>query len=353
MPKRIGHLYEQVISVENCISATAEMTKGKNHNKKAMRIRKNAAEYGLRLRNEIAEGRWVARPYNEHVIEDGHRKKKRLIRVPCLHDQAVHHAVMRVMIPHILKRNYFYNCGSIPKAGQMRAIKAMKKWMGRSKSYKYCGQFDIHKFYESCPHWAVMNALKRIFKDKKLLALNEQILESMGSGLAIGFYPAQWYANIVLMSLDTEITEKALPGCKYVRYMDDICILHNNKRKLHKTKTIIELLLKGIGLKLNPKWRIFKIGISGVTFLSYRFFYGYTLMKKNLMYRVSRKIKKTSKNMSLQNSQAIASYIGLLKHCNSHNYKVNRVYQILSIKKVKEVISHASRIRNNAAVFQN
>ena len=353
LPKRIGHLYELVISEENCIAATIEMTKGKNHNKKAMRIRKNAEDYGRRLAKELAEGRWVARPYNEHVIEDGVRKKKRNIKVPCLHDQAVHHAVMRVMIPHIIKRNYFYNCGSIPKAGQMRAIRAMKKWMGVKRPPKYCGQFDIKKFYESCPHWAVMNALRRIFKDKRFLHINEMILDSMGNGLAIGFYPAQWYANIVLMVLDNDIVQHVLPGCHYVRYMDDICILHNNKRKLRRAKIELERMFGDLGLTLNPKWQIKKIGKEGITFLSYRFFKGYTMMKKSLMYRITRKIKKTARNPSLHNCRAITSYIGILKHCNSHNYKMQRLYPTLSIKYAKGVISHASRIRNNAPILQN
>ena len=352
MPKRIGHLYEQVISEDNCMAAVVEMTKGKNKNKKAMRIRKNSVSYGKRLAAEVSSGGWVATPYIEHTIEDGVRKKKRNIKVPCLHDQAVHHAVMRVMIPHIIKRNYFYNCGSIPKAGQNRSIKAVQKWMGKKNGYKYYGKFDIRHFYETCPHWAVMNALKRIFKDKKLLALNEQILESMGNGLAIGFYPAQWYANIVLMDLDNQIVQKVLPGCKYTRYMDDMLILHKNKRKLHKARKIIELILNGLGLILNPKWQVSKIGSQGITFLSYRFFRGYTLMKKKLMYRITRKIKRTKDRPSVHNARSMTSYLGILKHCNSFNYRKKRLYPVVSIQKLKGVISHESRIRNYAAVVQ-
>lgn len=351
MPKRIGHLFEQVISEENCIAAVVEMTKGKNKNRKAMRIRKNSMLYGKRLASEISNGRWVSTPYIEHTIEDGVRKKKRNIKVPCLHDQAVHHAVMRVMIPHIIKRNYYYNCGSIPKAGQSRAIKAVQKWIGRKSGYKYYGKFDIRHFYETCPHWAVMNALKRIFKDKRFLDLNEQILDSMGDGLAIGFYPAQWYANIVLMDLDRQITQIILPGCKYTRYMDDMLVLHRNKRKLHKARKVIDIILKGLGLLLNPKWQVSKINDQGITFLSYRFFRGYTLMKKNLMYRITRKIKKAKSNPNIHNARSITSYMGILKHCNSFNYRKKRLYPVVSIKMLKGVISYESRIRNYAAVI--
>jgi len=350
MPKRAGYLYEQVISKENCIAATIEMTKNKNKSKKAMRIRENAVAYGSRIADDLASGQWIPSPYKEHIVMDGLRKKKRNIRVPCLRDQAVHHAVMRVMIPHIMKRNYQYNCGSIPGAGQTRAVKEIQKWMKGRKDYRYYAQFDVKKFYESCPHETVMNELRRYFKDDRFLTLHQIILDSMGDGLAIGYYPAQWYGNIVLMPIDDAIKNRLLPDCKYVRYMDDMLLLHNNKRKLHRVRKEIETLLKSMGLTPNPNWRIGRINDHGVTFLSYRFFRGYTLVKKPLMYRIAKKAVIAGRNTSPHNAKAIMSYIGILKHCNSYNLRTNRVYPKVSIKKCKGVISSESRIRDNATV---
>lgn len=348
MPKRSGYLYEQVISRENCIAATIEMTKNKNKSKKAMRIRENAVAYGSRLADELATGQWMPSPYKEHVVTDGVRKKKRNIRVPCLRDQAVHHAVMRVTIPYIMKRNYQYNCGSIPGAGQTRATKKLQKWM--KKGYRYYGQFDIRRFYETCPHWVVSAALKKYFKDSKFIELHEKIIESMGPGLAIGFYPAQWYGNIVLMTVDDAIKNKMLPECKYVRYMDDMLLLHNNKRKLHRVRKELENILGAMEMKLNPKWRIGRVTDHGITFLSYRFFRGYTLVKKPLMYRITRKVKVTEINTSPHNAKGMMSYMGILKHCDSYNFRTKKVYPKVSIKQCKGVISHESRIGNNAAI---
>lgn len=121
-----------------------------------------------------------------------------------------------------------------------------------------------------------MKALNRIFKDKRFLALHAKILKSMGEGLAIGFYPAQWYANIVLMYVDNQIKQRILPGCKLVRYMDDFVILHNNLRKIKRAKEEIEKILNAFGMRFKHSWKIFKIGLHGITFLSYRFFRGYS-----------------------------------------------------------------------------
>ncbi|MDD3288432.1 MAG: reverse transcriptase domain-containing protein [Alphaproteobacteria bacterium] len=341
MPKRVGYLYEQVISPENCIAATTEMTKNKNKSKKAMRIRANAETYGKALADELASGNWNPSPYKEHTVVDGVRKKERHIRVPCLHDQAVHHAVMRVTIPHIMRRNYYYNCGSIPGAGQTRATKAMQKWMKRG--YRYYAQFDVRHFYETCSHTVVMMALRRYFKDERFLALHQKILDSMGPGLAIGFYPAQWYGNIVLMLIDFRIKSTILPNCKYVRYMDDMVILYNNKRALKRAKLEIEFLLNALGLALNQKWKVGRVNSHGITFLAYRFFNGYTLIKKPLMHRITRKIRRTKRCLNPKNAKGVMSYLGLLKPCNSYTLRRTKVYPLINIHQCKEVISRESK----------
>jgi hypothetical protein len=195
-----------------------------------------------------------------------------------------------------------------------------------------------------------MKALERIFKDKRFLALHEKILKSMGDGLAIGFYPSQWYANLVLAWVDREIKQRILPECKYVRYMDDMVMLCSNKRKLHRAREAIIKLLQQVGLMLKGNWQAYKIKGRGVAFLSYRFFHGYTLMSKRLMYRISRRIKRAARNLTPHNAMSIISYMGILKHCDSYHYRLDRVYPYVGINQCKGVIRHEKCRANRSAV---
>ena len=332
MPKRIGYLYEQVISVQNCIEAEKDMTKHKSRNRKALAIRSEAERYGKELSELLSQGKWEPAPYKEHIIYDGYRHKERRIKVPTLLDQAVHHAVMRVTAPYILNRNYFYNCGSIPGAGQRRAVNAMKSWLGGKKKYKYGETLDIRKFYDTCPHATVMKALRRVFKDEKFLKLHEKILASMsenGVGLAIGYYPSQWYANLVLTEIDNKIKE-CYPDIKLARYMDDFALIGNNKRKLRYARDLVIQMLTALGMKLKQNWQVFRIKDAGFPFLSYRFFYGFTLLKKCLMYRISKRMRNAGRNINAHVAAGVVSYMGILKHCNSFNYRkieFTRTYQ--------------------------
>lgn len=348
MPKRTGFLYEQVISVENCVSAVKDMTKGKSKNKRATEMRNNAQEHGEMVSKMLSNGTWKPSPYKEHTIEEGVGRKRRNIKVPCLIDQIVHHAILRVTSPHIMRRNYYYNCGSIPNAGQKRATDAMKRWMSSGENNKYGALFDIRKFYDTCPHPAVMKALRKIFKDEKFLALHQTILDSMGDGLAIGFYPSQWYANLVLMWVDFEIKQNTNPSCHYVRYMDDMCLLSSNKRKLHQTRVAIGKLLASWGLEMKSNYKVFKVGDGFVPFLSYRFYHGYTFLKKILMYRIVSKAKAFSRNKTPHNAMAMMSYLGLIKHCNGWTFFVDKVLPCLSLRKCRRIISYESRNQRNA-----
>lgn len=347
MPKRIGYLYDQVITTENCAAAVREMTKHKRHNHRACIMRDHAAYYGDCAAGELRNGAWVPKPYTQHIIIDGIRHKERTIKVPCLHDQLIHHAVMRVVVPLILRRNYYYNCGSIPHAGQSRANKALQRWMRRKKPYKYALSLDIRKFYDTCPHWVVMRALRRIIKDERNLALHQQMLGSMsadGIGLAIGYYPSQWYANLALSEVNRAIKQRILPDCKLVRYMDDMVLLHNNKRKLHRAHKAIEQLLGTMGLQLKGNWQVYRIKGRGIKYLSYRYFHDCTVMSKPLMYRMTRRIRAAARCMTLHRATSIMSYIGILRQCNSYNYRKKWIYGTISIKNAKEMIGYAAKI---------
>lgn len=49
MPKRVGYLYEQVISPDNCIMAVREMARSKPKVKRAQYMKRNADDFGTRL----------------------------------------------------------------------------------------------------------------------------------------------------------------------------------------------------------------------------------------------------------------------------------------------------------------
>ncbi|MEG0743041.1 MAG: reverse transcriptase domain-containing protein [Clostridia bacterium] len=381
MPKRASHLYEMAVSDENGLAAVNDMLKGKrshaaygrlttSSHKEIVRIitkrltiqtkrgnvehyRTNADRIGCEVAAELREGRWKPMPYRERLIFDGLRRKVRRIKVPCLHDQVVHHAIMRVTAPEIMRRNDWHNCGSIPGAGQSRAVKIVRGWMRRKRPPKYALCTDVRKFYDNCPHASVMAALRRIVKDRQLLCLHEQVLASMGDGLAIGFYPSQWYGNLVLAAVDKVLAATA--GVDYARYMDDVIAVSNSKRVLHRLQKAIDAVLRRMGMEIKHTWQVFRIAGRGIAFLSYRFYAGYTVLRKVLMTRIARAVRSAAKNLTPHIAMTVMSYMGILEPCNSYHYRKKYVYAIINLKRVKEVIryvSHLCRVQRAALTIR-
>lgn len=347
MPKRIGFLYGAFVSERNCIRAERLMAKNKTDNKMAVHIGMNAERYGKALSQMLKTGAWVPSPNREITIKDSYKGKTRDLKIPCLLDQSVQYAWLNIACPYIEKRNYYYNCGSIPGAGQTRAVKGLKKWLGKKKNPpKYGAVTDIRHFYDTCPHRTIMRGLRKIFKDERFLHVAEIILWSMsrtGIGLAIGHPSSHWFANVALMEMDHELREK-FPDVHFTRYMDDIAFCSRNKRHIRKAVLWVIEKVRSLGMEIKGTWQIFQIRLRGITFLSYRFFHGFTLLTKPLMYRISRAVRKASVNLTVHAAQVVTNYVcGIMKWCNSYNFRKEYVYPHISIKKCREVISHEAR----------
>lgn len=371
MPKRLSHRWERVITAENCITAVHDMLKGKKNRslhakiitpgrRKMDRImlkrskkkryrkaidyyRENAAQIGLEVMRQLASGEWRPEPYREKRIYDEMRGKWRALKIPCLFDQCVHHAVMRVAIPDIMARKYYYDCGSVPGAGQARAVDAVRREMARKNPPKYALTMDIKDCYNSCAKAAVMARLRRLYKDKMYLAIHERILDSMGGVLAIGFFPSPWYCNLVLcFEIDRVIKHDVLRDAVYVRYADDMVVLHNNKRKLRRLRELIESRLRAMGMRLKKNWQIFPTAKRGIAFLSYVFGRGRTLVRKQLLYRISRCARRAAGGISPALAMAMMSYRGILARCNSYMLRKRYIDPYVSFKKCKGVIRYVS-----------
>lgn len=354
MPKRVGNLWVKVCSLENCIQASLLVEKNHNGNLEDEQVIDRVFRRAENAHRDLKEKTWVGQDFKVRTIYDGHRKKERDLRIPTLYDQTVHHSIMNVLQVEILKRNYHYNCGSIPKAGQSRACDGLKKYL-KEGHYKYAFQWDIRHFYENVTHEGILSAFKRFIKDPEMLwgisaildsmLLEEERSEEVVHRLAIGFNPAHWFANTVLNRILNLLRAKC-SNYKNVQYMDDGVMLSNNKRDLHKLCDTLQSILTLFGLYLKPNYQIYKIKGRGIRYLSYVFHHTYSVVRKYLLYRISKVVRHGVK-LTEHYCMSILSYLGILKHCNSYNLRKNLIYVKYKVCKLKEVVSNGAKFRNS------
>ena len=179
----------------------------------------------------------------------------------------------------------------------------------------------VLKFYPSIDHAILKQLIRKKIKDKRLLSLLDEIIES-AQGVPIGNYLSQFFANLYLTYLDHWIKEQKKVRY-YFRYADDIVILGGDKQELRDLFYNIQYYLNN-KLKLNFKdnWQIFKVDSRGIDFVGYRIFHTHTLLRKSIKKKFCKKINKLNKKQNLDKDtykQKICSYIGWIKYCNGRN----------------------------------
>lgn len=337
MPKRVGFLYEELIDLELCERAVLIALRNKRKTPYIRYIIEHYKEWGKLIQRIIVEG-WVPKPPRKKTINEGTNHKVRNLEIPGLIDHMIHTAVVLVMEKHFMKRYYFWSCGSIPGKGQNFAYSGIRKEMDKKRPPKYAAEADIRKFYDNCTKEVVMHSLRRIIKDEKFLAINEKILDQMGGKLSIGFSVSHWYANLVLTDIDNGIKQNFGRDIHLFRYMDNFVMLGNNKRKLHKAVRLIMEMLRARSMQMKRDWQVFRTKFRPISFLSYRFLHGHVLMQKSLLYRMSRRLRKARINMNNHTARVVMSYWGILKWCDSYQFKQDYFYPNVNLKACRRVI---------------
>lgn len=350
--KRIGNIYEKICDIDNIILAIKNASKGKKKRKKVAIVNENIEKYANIIQGILINKEYIPNPYETMTIREGSNKKERVIFKPEFYpDQIIHWALMQ-QIESILSRGlYYYNCACIKGRGISHGMKYIKKILVEDKKYtKYCLKIDIKKFYPSIDKDILKFKFTKIIKDKDTLSLINKIIDSNEIGLPIGNYTSQWFANFFLQDLDHFIKEK-LKIKHYIRYMDDMVLFSNNKRNLHKVKEALDTYLSKENLKIKENWQVFKVDSRPLDFLGYRFYRGYTTLRRSNFLRIRRRMKKIYKKTELnfKDSSAVMSYYGWIKHCDSYNYNQKNMKPYVDIYKCKEVIRNESRKHTKAS----
>jgi retron-type reverse transcriptase len=201
-----------------------------------------------RLIGQLATGEWWPGAYTRFQVRD---PKLRWIHAAPFADRIVHHAIMNVVGP-LFERSASPRSYACRKGlGNRAAVHQATRW---TRSGQFYLKLDLRKYFDSIDH-AVLKALfQRRFKDASLLQLLGRIIDSYhtrpGRGLPIGTLCSQYFANHYLDGLDRLIVENL--GCRrYVRYMDDFVLWHENPAVLVACRErISSWLANERGLKL-------------------------------------------------------------------------------------------------------
>lgn len=317
--KRLGNLYDKIIDIDNLKLADEKARKGKLKSYGVIKHDKNRDENILKLQRMLIENKYTTSDY--HIFKIYEPKEREIYQLPYYPDRIVHHAIMNILEPIWVKIFIKNTYSCIKGKGIHAAVRDLKYALKSDReNTKYCLKLDIRKFYPSIDHDILKSLIRKKIKDKQLLALLDEIIES-APGVPIGNYLSQYFANLYLSYFDHWLKE--VKHVKYYyRYADDIVILHGNKDYLHCLLVDIkDYLHDNLKLTVKQNYQIFPVSSRGIDFVGYVFYHTHTLMRKSIKKNMCRKAALLkNKNVALKPyKQAICSWIGWAKYCNSKN----------------------------------
>jgi retron-type reverse transcriptase len=316
--KSFNNLYEQIYNFDNLHLAYLKARKNKRYKKEVLEFSSNLEERLIGLQNELIWQTYKPGRYREFYVHD---PKTRLILSLPFRDRVIHQALYNVVEP-IFESTFISDSFACRKnkgtlAGVKRNEKFLLKELNKNKEV-FCLKMDIRKYFYNIDHEVLKNLIRKKIRCKRTLGLIDVIIDSTENpGIPVGNLTSQLFANIYLNEVDHFIKEK-LRAKYFVRYMDDMIILHNDKYQLWKWLSEIRGFLKTLRLELNEKTSVFN-SRKGIDFLGYRQFSNYRILRKRIIKKNYRKFNKFIKSEAsiVQINNSLQSLFGQCKHCNS------------------------------------
>jgi hypothetical protein len=231
----------------------------------------------MQLLAELRAGTWMPAPATVFAIT---RPKPREVWAAQFRDRIVHHLVYRAIAPVFEPAFIADSCACIKGRGTLYAADRLERHLrsvteGWSKRAFYL-KADIANFFGSIRHDVLFAMLARRIADPTMLELCRKLVfqdvrqnaivqdasgtlarvpthkslfqTPAGVGLPIGNLSSQFFANVYLDPVD-QLVKRRL-GLRYVRYVDDMVLVHREPKVLLAAADTIRAHLAGIGLRL-------------------------------------------------------------------------------------------------------
>lgn len=362
--KRISNLYDNMICYSNVLFVFNRI-KNKSHNKnKIMLFMRYKNCYLYDILEKLRNNSYSFSNYHIFLI---HEKKYRIIMSESVSDKIVNQMVSYfILLPSfncLIEENIATRSGKGSSYGY-RLFEKYVNDIGTNKNI-YVLRIDIKKYFYNISHVILLSMLERRIKDKKAINILKKIIDLTdndyvnnkinsliskeinrinylktssnekiklinelrsiplyrnGYGLSIGCLTNQLLACFFLNDIDHIIKEE-LNCSRYIRYMDDLYLISDDKGYLKCCFDRIRDELNRIELDINNKSGIYRLK-DGVSFLGYT----YTITSNKLLVRydnstikkIRRKINYLYDNDFVSYYSSISSYKGYFIRCNTN-----------------------------------
>lgn len=317
--------------MENLLQAFQNASNGKRKRDEVKRFEADLDTNLRQLQVELTTRTYTTSAYEVFVKYEP--KRREIYKLP-FRDRVVQWAIMQVLEPVWTPQFTSDTHACIRGRGIHSLLRQLRTDLRRDPDgTRYCLKIDVRKFYPSIDHGILKQVIRRKLKDPDVLWLLDGIIDS-ASGVPIGNYISQYFANLYLSELDHLLKEDV--GVRYYyRYADDIVLLSDSKEYLSGVLVYINHYLNDSRLlTLKSNFQIYPVESRGIDFVGYVTYHTHCLARKRNKQGLCRELAALRKK-GLPDEEIrlrVASRMGFMKHCDS-----NHLLKILGMKKFSDI----------------
>lgn len=343
------NIFERIVSWENLLDAYHHAAAEKWFRDDVAAFSASLGKNLLKIQKSLRLKYYQVGNYREFYV---YEPKKRLVMALNFPDRVVQWAIYLQLNPILDRQFYYHSYGCRVGKGTAKAADKLQDWMrlvDRKPDDWYYLKLDISKYFYRVDHAVLLDILAKKFPgEDDLLWLMDRIINCehtafglppgknvdeidpserlLDVGMPIGNLTSQLLANVCLDQLDQYIKHE-LHAHYYVRYMDDMVILHNDAKVLNEWKRLIDKYLNEVlHLELNDKTTIGKVK-NGITFVGYVIRPTYRKLKRKSLRKMKAKIRYRQKEYAAglitfdKVNATMQSYFGTMKHFDSYGLR--------------------------------
>lgn len=310
----------ELFSFSNIYRQYLNCRKSKRNTINALRFEIRAEENLLKLQEKLQKKSYYPSRSVCFVVK---KPKLREIFAADFKDRVVHHVLVdyleKIWEPKFIYDSYACRKNKGTHKGVKRLHSFIRKVTKNGSCRSYYMQLDIRGFFINIDKEILFNIIAKKAKNKTILWLAKTIIfhnctkgyifkgkrgllkkipahkslfnQENKRGLPIGNLTSQFFANVYLNEVDQFIKHN-LKAKYYLRYCDDLVILHNDKRQLEIWKGLIDRFLQDrLKLTLHPNRQIIRPVSNGINFLGYIIRGDYILVRRRVVNNLKTKLK--------------------------------------------------------------
>lgn len=344
----IRNVYYEITSFHTLMVADTHVSKGKRENTERLRFYDNREGNLEEISTLLRAGKVPKVEYHSFYV---YVPKVRKVIFIDYWSKVVQRAIYDVLNPKICRTFIEHTYACVKGRGQLAAMEQLYTWMRETRTSGtewYYYKFDVAKFFYRIDHEILMDICRKKIDDPRTVDLlgyyinndavpfgmpldanqltitEEQMLYDLG--IPIGGGLSHMLGNMYLDPLD-QFCKRVLGIKRYIRYMDDIIILDNDKERLKGYgRRMTQFLEERLHLNFNNKTALRPVRV-GCEFVGFVIYNDHVILRKSTTLRMKRTLRKTRQDyhdnlITFKEANAtMQSYLAMQSHVDCKKFK--------------------------------